>query len=86
MTRDTYSRIRVLRAPSSPTLSVSRDEAPATSLGNLLQFFSIHHSATHRTRQEQKLELQAQGVPQQPPGIRTEQFHLFSDVCVTASH
>ena len=35
MNRDIYSYIRVFRAPSSLTLSVSRDGAPTTSLGNL---------------------------------------------------
>ena len=34
---DTYSYIRLLRAPSSLTLSVSRDGEPTPSLGNLLQ-------------------------------------------------
>jgi len=37
MKRDTYSYIRVLRAPSSLTLSASRDGASTTSLGNLFQ-------------------------------------------------
>ena len=37
MNRDTYSEIRLLRAPSSLTLSVSRDGASTASLGNLLQ-------------------------------------------------
>jgi len=35
MNRNTYSSIRVLRAPSSLTLSVSRDRASTTSLSNL---------------------------------------------------
>ena len=35
--RDTYSYIRLLRAPSSLTLSVSRDGAFTTSLGNQFQ-------------------------------------------------
>ena len=37
MNRDTYSYIRVLRALSNLALSVSRDGAAATSLGNLCQ-------------------------------------------------
>ena len=37
MNRDTYSWVRVLSAPSSLVLSVSRDEAPTASLGNLCQ-------------------------------------------------
>ena len=37
MNRDTYSYHQVLRAPSSLTLSVSRNKAPITSLDNLCQ-------------------------------------------------
>ena len=40
MNRDTYSYIRLLRALSSLTLSVSRDGASTTSLGNLFQCFT----------------------------------------------
>ena len=37
MNRDSYSYIRLPRATSSPTLSVSKDRASTTSLGNLFQ-------------------------------------------------
>ena len=41
MDRDTYSYIRLLRALSSLTLSVSRDGASTTSVGNLCQRLTI---------------------------------------------
>ena len=37
MNRDTYSKIRLLRAPFSLTLNASRDEAYTSTLGNLFQ-------------------------------------------------
>jgi len=37
MNRDTYSWIKLLRAPFSPTLDVTRDVASTTPLGNLCQ-------------------------------------------------
>ena len=37
LNKDTYSYIRVLRAPPSLTLSISGDRASTTSLGNLFQ-------------------------------------------------
>jgi len=40
MSRDIFTLIRLHRAPSNPTLSVSRDGASTTSLGNQFQCFS----------------------------------------------
>lgn len=42
------------------------------------------HSPTHSTGQEQYPKPQAQGVPQQPSGSRTEWFHRLNDVCYHA--
>lgn len=40
MGRDIFSWIRLLRVPANLTLNISRDEASATSLGNLFQYFT----------------------------------------------
>jgi len=40
VSRDIYHSVRLLRAPSSLTLNVSRDGAPATSLSNPCQGFT----------------------------------------------
>jgi len=39
MSRDIFTKIRLLRAPSNVTLKVSGDGASITSLGNLFQHF-----------------------------------------------
>jgi len=41
MNRDTYSYIRLFRAPSSPALNISKDRAFTASPGNLCQCLTI---------------------------------------------
>ncbi|KAK4830027.1 LOW QUALITY PROTEIN: hypothetical protein QYF61_008365 [Mycteria americana] len=90
MSRDIFSWIRLLRAPSNLTLNVSRDGASTTSLGNLCQCFTtliikyVLLMSIQKGRNEVSLEpslLQAEQAQLSQPFLTGEMFQPSDHFC-----